>query len=185
MSSSCIIPANPDVAGIGVRIAIYIQNLLCFIPAVWAIWDGDVSDYELESIETQSTTNLIMAFAILISCIVQAFTQGLTNYHANAVLSMSWINNTNAFIYFLLYVHYKGREGPGRNPVKPQWSAWSAHLKTRLRTFFYLSDGERDSTAFVQCLMTFFCYSQGPRAVQGDRQGELQMWYPFRLEHST
>ncbi|KAJ3518231.1 hypothetical protein NMY22_g13785 [Coprinellus aureogranulatus] len=129
MASTCTIPANPDIAGIGVRIAIYVQNLLCFIPAIWAIWDGKVSDYELESIETQSTTNLILAFALLISCIVQAFTLGLTNYHASIVLSMSWTNNTIAFIYFLLYVHYKGQEGPGRSPVRPRWSAWLAHVR--------------------------------------------------------
>ncbi|KAJ3538074.1 hypothetical protein NMY22_g5318 [Coprinellus aureogranulatus] len=72
MSASCHIPSNPDISGIGVRFAIYLQNLLCFLPAIWAIWDGHVSDYELESAETRSTTNLVLAFAILISCIVQA-----------------------------------------------------------------------------------------------------------------
>lgn len=141
MASPCLIPSNPDIAGIGVRIAIYAQNLLSFIPAAWAIWDAEVTDYELESVETQSTTNLILAFAILISCVVQAFTLGLTNYHASIVLSMSWTNNTNVFIYFLLYVHYKAKDGPGRTPVKPQWSAWLSHLKARSRAVLHLPDG--------------------------------------------
>ncbi|KAJ7660988.1 hypothetical protein B0H17DRAFT_912486, partial [Mycena rosella] len=91
----------PDISGIGVRVAIYAQNLLSFIPAVWALWDGNVSDYELESVETQSTTILITAFAILISAIVEARTVGLSNFHASIVLSLSWMNNTNTFIYFL------------------------------------------------------------------------------------
>ncbi|KAJ3513140.1 hypothetical protein NMY22_g15129 [Coprinellus aureogranulatus] len=145
MSAPCVISSNPDISGIGVRVAIYIQNLLCFIPAIWAIWDGHVSDYELESAETQSTTNLVLAFAILISCIVQALTLGLTNYHAAIVLSLSWMNNTNAFIYFLLYVQYKGQEG--REHVEPRWSAWVSHIKTQVRSILYLTLASSDDPA--------------------------------------
>ncbi|TEB29278.1 ankyrin [Coprinellus micaceus] len=134
--SMCLVPANPDISGIGVRIAIYLQNLLGFIPAVWAVWDWKVTDHELESAETQSTTNLVLAFAILISCIVQAFTLGLTSYHATVVLSLSWMNNTNAFIYFLLYVHYKSQ---GLEPqVAPQWSSWIKHIQGQTKALFSL-----------------------------------------------
>ncbi|KAF6747780.1 hypothetical protein DFP72DRAFT_919177, partial [Ephemerocybe angulata] len=42
-TGSCKLPGNPDIAGVGVRIAIYIQNLLCFIPAFWALADGKVT----------------------------------------------------------------------------------------------------------------------------------------------
>ncbi|KAF6761843.1 hypothetical protein DFP72DRAFT_879812, partial [Ephemerocybe angulata] len=76
-AGSCIIPGNPDIAGIGVRIAIYVQNLLCFLPAFWALFDGKVTQSELDAAETQATTNLVLAFAILISSIVQAQTLGL------------------------------------------------------------------------------------------------------------
>jgi hypothetical protein len=65
----CIGP-NPDIAGIGVRAAIYLQNLLGFIPAISALWDGEVAPYELEAVETQSTTILITAFGIVISAMV-------------------------------------------------------------------------------------------------------------------
>ncbi|KAH6914532.1 hypothetical protein BKA70DRAFT_549839, partial [Coprinopsis sp. MPI-PUGE-AT-0042] len=122
----CTIPGNPDIAGIGVRIAIYIQNLLCFLPALWALWDGEVTQEELDSAETQTTTNLVLAFAILISSIVQALTLGLSSFHANIVLSISWMNNTNAFIYFLLYIQHK------RRIVKPTWTAWYNHVREKL-----------------------------------------------------
>ncbi|KAH6912442.1 hypothetical protein BKA70DRAFT_763918 [Coprinopsis sp. MPI-PUGE-AT-0042] len=122
----CNIPGNPDIYGIGVRIAIYIQNLLCFLPALWALWDGEVTQDELDSAETQTTTNLVLAFAILISSIVQALTLGLSNFHANIVLSMSWMNNTNAFVYFLLYIQHK------RKTVKPTWAAWHTHVREKL-----------------------------------------------------
>jgi 5'-deoxynucleotidase YfbR-like HD superfamily hydrolase len=34
LATMCMIPADPDISGIGVRAAIYLQNLLSFIPAV-------------------------------------------------------------------------------------------------------------------------------------------------------
>ncbi|KAH8813939.1 hypothetical protein DL96DRAFT_507756 [Flagelloscypha sp. PMI_526] len=99
----CDIVSNPDIVGIGVRTAIYAQNILSFVPAIWAIWDKNVEPFELESVETQSTTILITAFAILVSAIVQARTLGLTNFHAVIILNLSWMNNTNTFIWFLLF----------------------------------------------------------------------------------
>ncbi|KAJ6461866.1 hypothetical protein C8R47DRAFT_1058400, partial [Mycena vitilis] len=125
----CSIPADPDISGVGVRIAIYAQNLLSFIPAIWALWDGEVSAYELECVETQSTTILVTAFAILISAMVQA-NRGLSNFHASIVLDLSWMNNTNTFIYFLLYVQHKSQPGPQK--IEPTFPAWIKHLRTSL-----------------------------------------------------
>ncbi|KAJ7663354.1 ankyrin repeat-containing domain protein [Mycena polygramma] len=125
----CAIPADPDISGVGVRTAIYAQNLLSFIPAIWALWDGEVSDYELECVETQSTTILVTAFAILISAMVQV-SRGLSNFHASIVLDLSWMNNTNTFIYFLLYVQHKSQPGPQQ--IEPTFSAWIYHLRDRL-----------------------------------------------------
>lgn len=136
MASGCLIPSNPDVSGIGIRIAIYVQNILCFVPAVCAIWDGDVDQEELESAEIHSTTNLVLAFAILISCIFQALARGLSNYHSSIVLSLSWMNNTNAFVYFLLYVQSKSRDGG----VEPKLSKWWEYTMRRVRTMLCLPD---------------------------------------------
>jgi hypothetical protein len=86
----CLIPSDPDISGIGVRIAIYVQNLLSFVPAVWAILNnGQVSEAELEYVKAQSMTILITAFAILVTAIVEAQKSGLSNYHASVVLSLS------------------------------------------------------------------------------------------------
>ncbi|KAI0070751.1 hypothetical protein K474DRAFT_1653183 [Panus rudis PR-1116 ss-1] len=124
------IAADPDISGVGVRSAIYIQNLLSFIPAFWALMDGEVSSSELDAIENQSTTILITAFAILVSAIVEAKTLGLSNFHADIVLSLSWMNNTNTFIYFLLYVQHKSQ--PGEGQVKTTWSSWTEHMVGKL-----------------------------------------------------
>ncbi|TEB25383.1 ankyrin [Coprinellus micaceus] len=133
-SVGCLIPSNADIAGVGVRIAVYVQNVLCFLPALWAIADEKITKYELDSMENMSTTNLVVAFGILISCFVQAPTLGLTNFHTSIVLSMSWMNNTNVFIYFLLYAaRLRNRDG-----------GWVVHLKDHvvsalhIRRFFPL-----------------------------------------------
>ncbi|KAJ7785070.1 hypothetical protein DFH07DRAFT_706455, partial [Mycena maculata] len=115
----------PDISGIGVRAAIYAQNFLSFVPAAWALWDGDVSSYKVESVETQSTTILITAFAILISAMVEA-QSGLSNFHASIVLSLSWMNNTNTFIYFLLYVQRKSQLKEGQ--IQMNLSSWVKHI---------------------------------------------------------
>ncbi|KAH6902470.1 hypothetical protein BKA70DRAFT_672377 [Coprinopsis sp. MPI-PUGE-AT-0042] len=125
----CTIPANPDISGIGVRTAIYAQNLICIISALWAFWDGKVTPGKLEYAEAQTTTNLILAFAILISSIVQARTLGMTSYHANIVLSLSWMNNTNAFVYFILYIHHKIGLPEAEGGVAATGRAWVRHVK--------------------------------------------------------
>ncbi|KAG6864942.1 hypothetical protein C0993_008420, partial [Termitomyces sp. T159_Od127] len=106
-SDNICIQGNPDISGIGVRTAIYAQNLLSFAPALFALRDGKITRTELEGLETQSRTILITAFAILVSAIVQAFTGGITNLHASIILNLSWMNNTNLFIYLLLYFQHR------------------------------------------------------------------------------
>jgi hypothetical protein len=128
----CLIPANPDISGIGVRAAIYAQNLLSFVPAFYALVDGRVDGKELKTIEAQSTTILVTAFAILISTIVQALSPyGLSDFHTSVILNLSWMNNTNTFIYLILYIHHRtGLTGDGRIP--PEWAAWWRHIRQGL-----------------------------------------------------
>jgi hypothetical protein len=130
---SCTIPTNPDISGIGVRAAIYMQDILSFLPAFYALLDGKIEAYELEAVQTQSTTILITAFAILISTIVQACTFGLSSFHAYIILSLSWMNNTNTFVYFLLYIHHKSDPERRDEQIPLQWISWIKHLRESLR----------------------------------------------------
>lgn len=127
--STCI-PANPDVSGVGVRSAIYAQNLLTFIPVLISLKDDYVSSHELQSIETQSVAILIIAFSILISTIIQVKTQDFSNFHTALILNLSWMNNTSTFIWFLLYVHRRTKPYPTM-PVT--WDDWMERAKSLLR----------------------------------------------------
>ena len=143
-SVNCLIRSNADIAGVGVRIAVYVQNVLCFSPALWAIADEKITKYELDSMENMSTTNLVVAFGILISCFIQASTLGLTNFHTSIVLSMSWMNNTNVFIYFLLYAaRLRNRDG-----------SWILHLRDHVVSGLHLQRGERRFTWLSHPLIT-------------------------------
>lgn len=126
------IPANPDISGIGVRTAIYAQNLLCFAPVVADLWDGEVTADEMEGIKDQSIGMLSIAFAILISAIIQAKATTsislITYFHAAIILDLSWMNNTSTFIWFLLYAHHRSKAGGNNEIIPATWSDWTEAL---------------------------------------------------------
>ncbi|KAJ7360992.1 armadillo-type protein [Mycena albidolilacea] len=144
MTGECI-PANPDISGIGVRAAIYAQNLLCFAPVVAHLWDGNVSADEMRGVKDQSIGMLAIAFAILISTIIGAANvrsgQVVTSFHAAVILDLSWMNNTSTWIWFLLYAHHltkpnekkEGNSDEEKRPIPAIWSAWINFLLSPLR----------------------------------------------------
>ncbi|KAF7357086.1 Multiple ankyrin repeats single kh domain [Mycena sanguinolenta] len=148
MDDNCI-PANPDISGIGVRAAIYTQNLFCFVPVIAHLWDGNVSAAEIKGVMDQSIGMLAVAFAILISTIVEATStnivggQGLTRFHAAIILDLSWMNNTSTWIWFLLYVHQCTKPGieSTQHPIRASWSAWTSVLLSPVR--FLAGDGKK------------------------------------------
>ncbi|KAH9956251.1 hypothetical protein BC827DRAFT_1098586, partial [Russula dissimulans] len=118
----------PDISGIGVRTAIYVQNFLCFAPVVADLWDGIVTADEIKGIKDQSIGMLAIAFAILISTAIEAKGSGqgqsITNFHAAVVLDLSWMNNTSTFIWFLLYGHHRSINDMEGMVIPPTWSGW-------------------------------------------------------------
>ncbi|KAG6890485.1 hypothetical protein C0992_001153 [Termitomyces sp. T32_za158] len=107
MTTCLTVSANADISGIGIRTAFYVQNLLSFLAAFWALRDGRITPTKLDELKKQSTTILFPALAILISIILQTHNHGVSNYHASIVLNFSWMNNTNFFIYIVLYIYHR------------------------------------------------------------------------------
>lgn len=100
----CILP-NPDIAGIGVRVAIYVQSFMAPVLAIDALLDGKVEEKELDLLERMSMSVLLTACALLASAFVQASTVGMSPYHALIILNLSWMNNTNTYVYAILFCH--------------------------------------------------------------------------------
>jgi len=136
MANLCI-PANSDISGIGVRTATYVQNLLCFAPVIAHLWDGRVTIDEIKGIKDQSIGMLAIAFAILISTVIEAkrlgLSQSITNFHAAVVLDLSWMNNTSTFIWFLLYAHHRSINEDKSMVIPVTWSGWLELLVSPLR----------------------------------------------------
>ena len=92
-------------AGIGVRIAVYIQAFLPLITAVLQFCTGRPPiEFQLQAAQSASSS-LITGMALIISAIIQQHTQGLSIFHALIVLSLCWITVFGSFIpfYFLVY----------------------------------------------------------------------------------
>jgi len=136
MANQCI-PSNPDISGIGVRTAIYAQNFLCFAPVVAHLWDGKVTFDEIKGIKDQSIGMLAVAFAILISAVIEAKGSGqgqsITSFHAAVVLDLSWMNNTSTFIWFLLYAHHRSINEDKSLVIPATWSGWLKLLFSPIR----------------------------------------------------
>ncbi|KAJ7821403.1 hypothetical protein B0H13DRAFT_2377332 [Mycena leptocephala] len=71
-----------------------------------AIWDGEASDYELESVETVHYPHHRLRHLDHGHGPGSLWTIELSCQH---YLDLSWMNNTNTFIYFLVYVQYKSQ----------------------------------------------------------------------------
>jgi hypothetical protein len=124
--------------------AIYAQNLLSFLPAFYALMnDGKVDEQELKTTSNISITILVTAFSILISTIIQALSKyGLSAFHTSVILNLSWMNNTNTFIYFIMWVHH--RSNAKRDAIEPKWSAWKAYMGQRFVQFVRSTRGGRN-----------------------------------------
>ena len=89
MASASLIPGiqpNPDIAGVGVRTAFYAQAFLSILPLFIIGADGQITLEELRTIIEIVETNEVTACALVLSALIQAWTYGLTTYHADIVL---------------------------------------------------------------------------------------------------
>jgi hypothetical protein len=105
----CVSP-NSDIAGIGVRISIYIQTLLSFVPAFMSIRDGFLDSMEERLLHSIYSNLLLTACALLLSAFIQKATFGLDIYHALIVLNLSWmVNVTSIIVCIFPTVHWRSK----------------------------------------------------------------------------
>ncbi|KIM88232.1 hypothetical protein PILCRDRAFT_814137 [Piloderma croceum F 1598] len=99
----CLNP-NPDIAGIGVRVSIYIQAFLNLACTFVFAKDGKISSYESATLSTSSTNLFLTGCALLISAFIQGATSGFSVHHALIILNISWINSFSAILFVTLGV---------------------------------------------------------------------------------
>ncbi|TDL21624.1 hypothetical protein BD410DRAFT_898729 [Rickenella mellea] len=116
-STTCLIPSNPDIAGIGVRISIYVQAATALVPAALKIIEDQLHEntgpksqrtkfhktvVNWENIKDIATPNIVLGFALLVSSVIQAHIYGLTVYHALILLNLHIIIGFSVSPYFIL-----------------------------------------------------------------------------------
>ena len=89
-TENCIRP-NPDIAGIGIRISIYIQSLAMLIRAALYAADGVIDSDEQNSLGTSTIALAITAFSLALAAIIESKTSGLSVYHALVTLNLGWM----------------------------------------------------------------------------------------------
>lgn len=88
--------SNPDVAGIGVRFAIYIQAFLAILSLFIYTCDAHFTTIERLSAFRRFSPIMATACALLVSAMAQMYSQqdpgGFDYYHVTIILYLSWIN---------------------------------------------------------------------------------------------
>lgn len=92
--AACISP-NPDIAGIGVRSSIYVQSFLTTIMFFIFGMDNKITPKENRALHAVTISILMTACSLLVSSFIQAATAGISAYHTQIVLNLSWINSTS------------------------------------------------------------------------------------------
>jgi hypothetical protein len=106
MSNSESIPcieSNPDISGIGVRVAIYAQAILSIFYPIIFVWDGEISLKESRTMSRISISITLTACALLVSTGIQAATFGISLYHALIILQLSWINSMTFMTVYVVH----------------------------------------------------------------------------------
>jgi hypothetical protein len=111
-SSGCIDP-NPDIAGIGVRSAIYAQNLLLIIPSGLAIWDGRVTPEELKLLLDLCVNIHITVLSLILAAFIEFSRANISFYHATTLnnLVLIYILSSIPLLYTIIVADDIRRDG--------------------------------------------------------------------------
>ncbi|KAF5349553.1 hypothetical protein D9756_008801 [Leucocoprinus leucothites] len=138
------IPANPDIAGIGIRVAVYLQSFIGIAISLWAMRDNKLTKGEARVIWTHASGVLLTSCSLFLSAIIQAKTYGMSTYHGLIILNLGWINNASDFLRHFVTVHRRvtGRKAEGTvfgfKTNSPLVAFWASSFHTLLLAIFGL-----------------------------------------------
>ncbi|PBK99732.1 hypothetical protein ARMGADRAFT_1059788 [Armillaria gallica] len=136
----CFIPSNSDIAGIGVRVATYLQACLALFMAFSSVvyrsvhvlstyWAGEKADDSMSMVEHRAlqlppaltdaiksveSALFVTSISVIIGAMIQArSSEGLSSYHALVVLNLAQINSYTAYLLFLCRLTIDDTEATG------------------------------------------------------------------------
>jgi hypothetical protein len=94
-SETQCVKANPDIAGIGVMIAMFTQAALSFVAPTLAILDRRITKEESKQIIALPSGNLILLCSLLFTGVLQAHSKSLSAYHGLMISTLAWVLEGN------------------------------------------------------------------------------------------
>ncbi|KZO90986.1 hypothetical protein CALVIDRAFT_568559 [Calocera viscosa TUFC12733] len=124
--------ANPDIDGIGIRVAMYAQAILALLPIGIALLAGDFDEDGFQAdlvndIKMNSTSVLATGCALLVASFIQAGRGSLDLYDAIIVLQLSWLNNLTAAFPTLLRAIIDDDKGIKKNTFSRKLGLYMLH----------------------------------------------------------
>ncbi|KIJ43144.1 hypothetical protein M422DRAFT_253648 [Sphaerobolus stellatus SS14] len=128
-SSSRRIPPNPDVAGIGVRVSVYIQVLILLAVQIMSVILA-IEEFPMEGIKknfevvtSQWFPNSVLGYSLIVSAIIEEKTIALTVYHVILILNLNWLNimgfiGSLSFLKLLIMRNFTENEIPELIPTR-------------------------------------------------------------------
>jgi len=104
----CFTP-NPDISGIGIRIATYVQVILSTVPFLSGLASRKLSSGGGDQRFASTVALCLSAIALLFSSITQAALHGMSRYHGFIILNLSWLYTFAALTSSLSKTGGKGR----------------------------------------------------------------------------
>ncbi|KZO89650.1 hypothetical protein CALVIDRAFT_603520 [Calocera viscosa TUFC12733] len=119
MNTTCVIPANPDIAGIGIRVSLYAQAIFVTISVVLASFapklKGGFVSKLFEDLALNMTTVLVTGCALLIAAFVEGALYELSLYHGLVLFNLSWLNVLTLFLAHGIVIEHNSVEALKRN----------------------------------------------------------------------
>lgn len=101
LPNPCLI-ANPDISGVGIRLAIYLEAFLNVACATIFCPDASISNFEHAILAASSRNLFLTGCALLICAFYQGSMQGLTVHHTLIILNLNWIIYLSALLYVFI-----------------------------------------------------------------------------------
>ncbi|EJD49508.1 hypothetical protein AURDEDRAFT_161615 [Auricularia subglabra TFB-10046 SS5] len=128
--SSCVIDADPDIAGIGVRLAIYLQALLplasTFVTPHSSIRHLAANARLVEQYCQRGNASLVLFSAtnaaLVIAALIKHGTRTLSPYHALVVLNLTWIILIGSCCRATLMYYIKRHADNSKHRMPSSWA---------------------------------------------------------------
>jgi len=160
MESNCLIPANPDIAGIGIRVSLYAQAILVIVPLVLFPFTPNpfagsptsrLARKLFDDISLNMDTILVTGMGLLIAAFVEDRLYDFDLYRGLVVLNPSWLNVLTLILPVMAMMIDQEEGGRSFSKLMRQYAAFIAYFSAVGAYGISLSYRISDFGSFSDC----------------------------------